>query len=60
MGYPTPIEGSSSDAKAIMTIMRVLVEELLCQGAMGWIPLLKCLFVRYAWVPVARSYFARP
>jgi hypothetical protein len=43
MWNPAPIRGSLSDARAIMMIMRVLVEELLCQGVTGWIAVLECL-----------------
>jgi hypothetical protein len=32
-----------SDVRVIMVIMRVLVEELLCQTVMGCIPVLECL-----------------
>jgi 1,4-dihydroxy-2-naphthoate octaprenyltransferase len=42
-----------------MMIMRIPMEELLCQVATGWIPVLECLFVRSAWVPVAMSYHVR-
>jgi hypothetical protein len=42
-----------------MTVMRVLVEELICQAVMGQIPVLECLFVRSALAPVAMSYHAR-
>jgi hypothetical protein len=42
-----------------MTVMRVLVEELICQAVMGRIPVLECLFVRSALAPVAMSYHAR-
>jgi hypothetical protein len=34
-----------SDVRVIITIMHVLVEELLCQAVMGWIPILKCLLL---------------
>jgi hypothetical protein len=40
--------------------MRVLMEELLCQGVTGWILVLECMFVRCTWVPVATSYHAMP
>jgi hypothetical protein len=32
-----------SNVRVIMVIMRVLMVELLCQAAMGWIPILKYL-----------------
>jgi hypothetical protein len=34
---------SLSGVRVIMVIMRVPVEMLLCQAAMGWIPILKYL-----------------
>jgi hypothetical protein len=57
---PTGEGGGLSDATMIMMIMCVLVEELLHQGMTGWIPVLNCLFIRCAWVPVATSCQARP
>jgi hypothetical protein len=49
MRNPTPIGGGGlSDARAIMMIMRVLVEEVVCEGMMEWILVFQCLFVRYA------------
>jgi hypothetical protein len=35
MGNLAPIEGSLSDVRVIMTIMRVLVEELICLVVTG-------------------------
>jgi hypothetical protein len=43
MGNLAPIEGSLSDVRVIMTIMRVLVEELICLVVTGWILVLECL-----------------
>jgi hypothetical protein len=34
MGNPAPIGGRLSDVRVIMVIMRVLVEELICQVIM--------------------------
>jgi hypothetical protein len=42
----------------IMTIMRILVEELIYQVMMGQIPVLECMFLRNAWAPVAMSCHA--
>jgi hypothetical protein len=39
------IGASLSNARVIISIMRVLVVELLCQVTMGWIPVLECLFL---------------
>jgi hypothetical protein len=47
-----------SNVRVIMVIMRVLVDESLCQAVMGHITVLECLFVKCAWVPVARSCHA--
>jgi hypothetical protein len=52
MEKPTFTSANLSNIRVIMTIMRVLMEEWLCQAVMGWIPALECLFVRRAWVPV--------
>jgi hypothetical protein len=41
MEKPTFTKVSLSDVRVIMAIMRVHVVELLCQTAMGWIPVLK-------------------
>jgi hypothetical protein len=35
-----------SNIRVIKAIMHFLVEELLCQAVMGWIPVLECLSVR--------------
>jgi hypothetical protein len=59
-GETCPCQGALSDGRVTKTIMRIFVEELLCQGMMGWIPVLECLFVRCACIPVAMSYHARP
>jgi hypothetical protein len=60
MGNTAPIRGGSLyDVRVTMTVMRVLVEELICQAVMGRIPVLECLFVRSALAPVAMSYHAR-
>jgi hypothetical protein len=45
-----------SVVRVIMAIMRVLIEELLCQAVMGRILVLGCLFVRCTWVHVVTSY----
>jgi hypothetical protein len=50
--------GFLSGARVLMMIMCVIMEELLCQGVMGWIPVLECPFARCAWVPVVTSYHA--
>jgi hypothetical protein len=60
MGKPASVRSGLSDATLIMMIMRVLVEELLCQGMTGCYPVLEFLFVRCVWVPAATSYHARP
>jgi hypothetical protein len=59
MGNPTPIRGSLYDVRVIMVIMRVLVQELICQVVTGWISVLEYLFVRSIWVQVATSYHSR-
>jgi hypothetical protein len=47
MGNLTPVRGGGLiQCRVIMMIMCVLEEEFLCQGLMGWIPVLECLFVR--------------
>jgi hypothetical protein len=43
MVKPAFIWADLSDVKVIMAIMRVLVEELLCQTVMGWTPILEYL-----------------
>jgi hypothetical protein len=35
---------SLSDVRVIMEIMHILMVELLCQGVMGCIPVLECLW----------------
>jgi hypothetical protein len=60
MGKSTPIRGGLSAARVAMMIMRVLMEEFLCQGLMGWISVLKCLSIKCAWVPAAMSYSGKP
>jgi hypothetical protein len=59
-GESAPIRGGSPTPIMIMTIMHVLVKEFLCQGLMGWRPILECFSVRCAWVPMATSRHARP
>jgi hypothetical protein len=49
MGKSTPIEGTLSDVRVIMTIMRVLIVKSLCQVVMGWIPVLECLLPGVCW-----------
>jgi hypothetical protein len=44
-GEPRPYQVSLFDVRVNMTIMRVLVEELLCQAVMGQIPALECLLL---------------
>jgi hypothetical protein len=58
MENPAFIGVSLSDVRVIMTIMHVHVVELACQAVMERIPVLKCLFPRHAWVPVAMSCLA--
>jgi hypothetical protein len=60
MGKSTPIRGGLSAARVAMMIMRLLMEEFLCQGLMGWISVLKCLSIKCAWVPAAMSYSGKP
>jgi hypothetical protein len=48
-----------SDVRVIMVIMHVLVEESLSQVVMGWISVLKCLFVRHPWALVVTSFHVR-
>jgi hypothetical protein len=43
MEKPTFTRRNLSDVRAIMAIMCVLVEELLCHVVMGWIPVLEYL-----------------
>jgi hypothetical protein len=45
-----------SDVRVIMMIIRVLMEELLCQTV---IPVLKHLLSGARWMPIAMSYHAR-
>jgi hypothetical protein len=45
MGSPVFIEASLSDVRVIMAIWRVLVVDLICQVATGWIPSLECLLL---------------
>jgi hypothetical protein len=40
---PAIIVVSLSDVRVAMVIMSVLVVELLCQAAMGWVPVLESL-----------------
>jgi hypothetical protein len=49
------IRGDFSAAMVIMAIMRVLVEELLCQESRGWSPVLESFPIRCAWVSVVMS-----
>jgi hypothetical protein len=42
----------------IVVIMRVLVEELPCQGTRGWRPIPESFPARCTWVPVVTSYHA--
>jgi hypothetical protein len=44
-GEPCHYRASLSDVRVIMTFMRVLMVESLCQAAMGWISALKCLLL---------------
>jgi hypothetical protein len=55
MEKPTFIRANLSNVRVIMVIMRVLVEELLCQAVMGHVLGLKCLFVMCTWVHVVTS-----
>jgi alpha-D-ribose 1-methylphosphonate 5-triphosphate synthase subunit PhnI len=57
-GETHPYWRSASDVRVIMTIMRILVEELIYQVMMGQIPVLECMFLRNAWAPVAMSCHA--
>jgi hypothetical protein len=59
MEKPAFTRASLSDVRVIMVIMRVPVDELLCQAATRWIPILECLFVRSVWASVATSCHAR-
>jgi hypothetical protein len=43
MEKPAFTRANLSDIRVIMTIMRVLVEELLCQVVTGRIPVLECV-----------------
>jgi hypothetical protein len=43
MGNLASIEGSLSEVKVIMRIMRVLIVKSICQAAMGRVPILECL-----------------
>jgi hypothetical protein len=56
---PALLRVNLSDVRVIMAIMRVLVEESLSQVVMGWISVLKCLFVRHPWVLVVMSFHVR-
>jgi hypothetical protein len=47
---PLFIRGDISAVMVIMAIMRVLVEELLCQDSRGWRPVLENLPARITWV----------
>jgi hypothetical protein len=43
-GDPTPMESGGGDIQCeIMTIMHVIMVMLLCQAAMGRVPVLQCL-----------------
>jgi hypothetical protein len=53
------VRGGFPATTAIMVIMRVLVEESLCQGSRGWRPILESFSVRCAWVSVVMSRRAR-
>jgi hypothetical protein len=55
----TPVRGGKPTATVSMMIMRVLVEEFLCQGLLGQKPVLECLSVRCTWVLAATSCHAR-
>jgi hypothetical protein len=59
-GESAHVKGGSPATIVITMIMRALVEEFLCQGLIGWRPVLKCLSARCAWVPVPTSRHARP
>jgi hypothetical protein len=67
MEKPTFTRESISDVRMIMVIMRVLEEELLCQVAIGWIPVLECmlssahgrLWLRLVMPGIKWSYFRR-
>jgi hypothetical protein len=58
MKKPAFTRASLSDVRVIILIIRVLVEELLCQSVIGWILVLECLFVRCAWAPAVTSCLA--
>jgi hypothetical protein len=59
MEKPTSARANLSNVRVIMAIMRVLVDELICQTVMGRILILECLSVRGVWASVATSYHAR-
>jgi hypothetical protein len=59
MEKPTSSMVNLSDVRVIMMIMRVLLEELICQTVMGRIPVLKCISIMGTWVSVSMSYRAR-
>jgi hypothetical protein len=59
MDNPAFTEASFSDARVIMVIMCMPVEELLCQAVIGQNAVLKYLLVSCMCTPVAMSWHAR-
>jgi hypothetical protein len=67
MEKPAFTRANLSDVRVIMAILRVLMEELLCQVVTGWVLVLRCLWlcpvmpdIKWHWFPRTQLHWHLP